>query len=102
MLKKHLVFFTLSSERINPLVASLYEGLKEKLTLHRLKVPIKLSVRTTNPPESPFAFVQEKTHQAKSLRGGEIVAQYQGAQAPAVSRQNSFPKRNWTVNKRMS
>ena len=66
-------------ERINPsAAASLREGLEETLTLHRLGVPAALrkSLSTTNPLESPFAYVREKTGRVKRWRGGDQVQRW--------------------------
>lgn len=66
-------------ERINPsAAASLREGLEETLTLHRLRVPAALrkSLSTTNPIESPFAYVREKTGRVKRWRGGDQVQRW--------------------------
>jgi putative transposase len=61
-------------ERINPsAAASLREGMEETLTLHRLQVPaaLRVSLSTTNPMESPFATVRERTHRVKRWRGAD-------------------------------
>lgn len=61
-------------ERINPsAAASLREGLEETLTLHRLGLPaaLRVSLSTTNPIESPFAYVREKTVRVKRWRDGD-------------------------------
>jgi putative transposase len=60
-------------ERINPsAAASLKEGLEDTLTLHRLGVPAALrkSLCTSNPIESPFAYVRQKTSRVKRWRDG--------------------------------
>lgn len=60
-------------ERINPsAAASLKEGFEDTLTLHRLGVPAALrkSLSTTNPIESPFAYVRQKTSRVKRWRDG--------------------------------
>jgi transposase-like protein len=60
-------------ERMNPsAAASLKEGLEDTLTLHRLGVPAALrkSLSTTNPIESPFAYVRQKTSRVKRWRDG--------------------------------
>jgi transposase-like protein len=61
-------------ERINPsAAASLREGLEETLTLHRLDLPaaLRVSLATTNPIESSFAYVREKTVRVKRWRDGD-------------------------------
>ena len=61
-------------DRINPsAAASLREGLEETLTLHRLGIPalLRKSLSTTNPIESPFSYVREKTGRVKHWRGGD-------------------------------
>ena len=66
-------------ERINPsAAASLREGLEETLTLHRLGVPAALrkSLSTTNPLESSFAYVREKTGRVKRWRGNDQVQRW--------------------------
>jgi putative transposase len=60
-------------ERLNPsAAASLREGMEETLTLHRLQVPaaLRVSLSTTNPMESPFATVRERTNRVKRWRDG--------------------------------
>lgn len=72
--KKSLEAVVDELEGVNPsAAASLREGLEETLTLHRLKVPglLRKSLSTTNPIESPFSFVREKTRRVKRWRAGD-------------------------------
>lgn len=69
-------------EELNPsAAASLREGLEETLTLHRLKVPagLRVSLSTTNPMESPFATVREKTWRVRRWRGADQVQRWAAA-----------------------
>lgn len=66
-------------ERLNPSAAtSLKEGLEETLTLHRLGVPAALrkSLSTTNPIESPFAYVRARTCRVKRWHNGDQVQRW--------------------------
>lgn len=66
-------------DRLNPsAAASLREGLEDTLTLHRMGVPAALrkSLSTTNPLESPFAYVREKTWRVKRWRDGDQVQRW--------------------------
>ena len=77
--KRALLACVADLERINPsAAASLREGLDETLTLHRLNVPaaLRVSLSTTNPIESPFAFAREKTHRVKRWRAGDQVQRW--------------------------
>ena len=72
--KKALLACVSELDRINPsAAASLREGLEETLTLHRLGIPalLRKSLSTTNPIESPFSYVREKTGRVKHWRGGD-------------------------------
>ena len=80
--KKALLACLRELERINPSAgASLREGMEDTLTLHRLKVPAALrkSLSTTNPIESPFAYVRQKTCRVKRWRGGDQVQRWAAA-----------------------
>jgi transposase-like protein len=69
-------------ERINPsAAASLREGMEETLTLHRLGVPalLRVSLSTTNPMESPFATVRERTWRVRRWRGADQVQRWAAA-----------------------
>lgn len=69
-------------ERINPsAAASLREGMEETLTLHRLGVPaaLRVSLSTTNPLESPFATVRERTWRVRRWRGADQVQRWAAA-----------------------
>jgi len=69
-------------ERINPsAAASLREGMEETLTLHRLGVPatLRVSLSTTNPMESPFATVRERTVRVRWWRGADQVQRWTAA-----------------------
>lgn len=69
-------------DRINPsAAASLREGMEETLTLHRLNVPaaLRVSLSTTNPMESPFATVRERTWRVKRWRGADQVQRWAAA-----------------------
>lgn len=80
--KKTLLGCVRELEGINPsAAASLREGLEETLTLHRLGVPAALrgSLRTTNPLESPFAYVRQKTCRVKRWRGADQVQRWAAA-----------------------
>jgi putative transposase len=77
--KRALLACVAELERINPsAAASLREGIEETLTLHRLKVPaaLRASLSTTNPIESPFAYVRGKTHRVTRWRGGDQVQRW--------------------------
>lgn len=52
---------------------SLREGQEETLTLHRLNIPpsLRVTFSTTNPIESPFSTVRERTHRVKNWRKGK-------------------------------
>ena len=66
-------------ERINPsAAASLREGMEETLTLHRLDVPaaLRVSLSTTNPMESPFATVRERTWRVRRWRSADQVQRW--------------------------
>jgi len=72
--KKALLDVVQELEQINPsAAASLREGLEETLTLHRLGVPAALrkSLSSTNPMESPFATVRERTWRVRRWRGAD-------------------------------
>ncbi len=80
--KRALLAVVRELEGINPsAAASLMEGLEETLTLHRLKVPaaLRASLRTTNPLESPFAYVRQKTCRVKRWRGADQVQRWAAA-----------------------
>lgn len=69
-------------ERLNPsAAASLREGMEETLTLHRLNVPalLRVSLSTTNPMESPFATVRERTWRVRRWRGADQVQRWAAA-----------------------
>lgn len=69
-------------ERLNPsAAASLREGMEETLTMHRLGVPalLRVSLSTTNPMESPFATVRERTWRVRRWQGGEHVQRWAAA-----------------------
>lgn len=69
-------------ERINPsAAASLREGMEETLTLHRLEAPalLRVSLSTTNPMESPFATVRERTWRVRRWRGADQVQRWAAA-----------------------
>lgn len=71
--KKALEGLARELERLNPsAAASLREGMEETLTLHRLGVgpALRKSLSTTNPLESPFAYVRYKTWRVKRWRNG--------------------------------
>ena len=77
--KKELESCVRDLERINPsAAASLREGMEETLTLHRLRLPgaLRKSLRTTNPIESPFAYVADGTRRVKRWRGGDQVQRW--------------------------
>jgi transposase-like protein len=80
-------------ERINPsAAASLREGLEETLTLHRLELPdaLRTSLSTTNPIESPFAYVREKTVRVKRWRDGDQAQRW--AASALLKAKNSWRK----------
>ena len=80
--KKAMLACLRELERINPsAAASLREGMEDTLTLHRLKVPsaLRKSLSTTNPIESPFAYVRQKTCRVKRWRGGDQVQRWVAA-----------------------
>ena len=80
--KKALLACVRELEQINPsAAASLREGLEETLTLHRLKVPaaLRVSLSTTNPMESPFATVRERTWRVRRWRGADQVQRWAAA-----------------------
>ncbi len=80
--KKALLACLRELEKINPsAAASLREGMEDTLTLHRLKVPsaLRKSLSTTNPIESPFAYVRQKTCRVKRWRGGDQVQRWAAA-----------------------
>jgi transposase-like protein len=69
-------------DRINPsAAASLREGMEETLTLHRLGVPtaLRVSLSTTNPMESPFATVRERTCRVRRWRGSDQAQRWAAA-----------------------
>jgi len=69
-------------DRINPsAAASLREGMEETLTLHRLGVPaaLRVSLSTTNPMESPFATVRERTWRVRRWRGADQAQRWAAA-----------------------
>ena len=69
-------------ERLNPsAAASLREGMEETLTLHRLgaPAPLRVSLSTTNPMESPFATVRERTWRVRRWRGADQVQRWAAA-----------------------
>ena len=69
-------------ERINPsAAASLREGMEETLTLHRLGVPaaLRVSLSSTNPMESPFATVRERTCRVRRWRGADQAQRWAAA-----------------------
>lgn len=69
-------------ERINPsAAASLREGMEETLTLHRLGVPaaLRVSLSTTNPMESPFATVRERTWRVRRWRNADQTQRWAAA-----------------------
>lgn len=69
-------------ERLNPsAAASLREGMEETLTMHRLGVPalLRVSLSTTNPMESPFATVRERTWRVRRWRGADQVQRWAAA-----------------------
>jgi transposase-like protein len=77
--KKALESCVRELERLNPsAAASLREGLEETLTLHRLGVPaaLRVSLSTTNPMESPFATVRERTCRVRRWRGADQVQRW--------------------------
>ncbi len=77
--KKELESCVRDLERLNPsAAASLREGMEETLTLHRLGLPgaLRKSLSTTNPIESPFAYVAERTRRVKRWRGGDQVQRW--------------------------
>ncbi|MEK7382917.1 MAG: transposase [Elusimicrobiota bacterium] len=80
--KKALESCVRELERINPsAAASLREGMEETLTLHRLQVPalLRVSLSTTNPMESPFATVRERTCRVRRWRGADQVQRWAAA-----------------------
>lgn len=67
---------------LNPsAAASLREGMEETLTLHKLAVPtaLRVSLSTTNPMESPFATVRERTGRVRRWRGADQVQRWAAA-----------------------
>jgi len=80
--KKALESCVRDLDRINPsAAASLREGLEETLTLHRLAVPaaLRVSLSTTNPMESPFATVRERTCRVRRWRGADQAQRWAAA-----------------------
>jgi len=80
--KRALLAVVQELEQINPsAAASLREGLEETLTLHRLGVPAMLrkSLSTTNPMESPFATVRERTWRVRRWRGADQAQRWAAA-----------------------
>lgn len=80
--KKALEMCVRDLERINPsAAASLREGMDETLTMHRLGVPaaLRISLSTTNPMESPFAYTREKTWRVKRWRAVDQVQRWAAA-----------------------
>ncbi len=80
--KKALESCVRELERINPsAAASLREGMEETLTLHRLEAPalLRVSLSTTNPMESPFATVRERTWRVRRWRGADQVQRWAAA-----------------------
>lgn len=80
--KKALLALARELDGINPsAAASLREGLEETLTLHRLGVPeaLRASLKTTNPLESSFAYVRQKTCRVKRWRGPDQAQRWAAA-----------------------